>query len=142
MCMLANTSAGARKTFFFLTITFWACGNFWEHVRHLFSNRLLNSDLLQLIETSRLSASLWTRLASLWPRRLTRWACGFVIIIIDTRTKPAYGRQGLAESWGQDTNQARIFWGILNVSLRTSGAQFGCKLTLNHKKPTWNHEKP
>ena len=57
-----------------------------------------------------------------------------IAIIIITRPKPAYGRQGLAGSWGQDTNQARIFWGILNVSLRTSGAQLGYE-------PTWNHEK-
>ena len=53
----------------------------------------------------------------------------FVIIIIITRPKPAYGRQGLAGSWGQDTNQARIFWGVLNVSPRASGAQLGYKLT-------------
>ena len=29
-------------------------------------------------------------------------------IIITTRPKPAYGRQGLAGSWGQDTDQAQI----------------------------------
>ena len=65
----------------------------------------------------------------------------FITFIIITRPKPAYGRQGLAGSWGQDTNQARILWGILNVSLRASGTQLGYKLTLSHKKPTWNHEK-
>ena len=52
-----------------------------------------------------------------------------ILIIIITRPKPAYGRQGLAGSWGQDTNQARIFWGVLNVSPRASGAQLGYKLT-------------
>ena len=50
-----------------------------------------------------------------------------IITIIITRPKPAYSWQGLAGSWGQDTNQARIFWGILNVLLRAS---------LNHKRPT------
>ena len=63
-----------------------------------------------------------------------------IIIIIITRPKPAYGRQGLAGSWGQDTDQAGTFWGVLNVSLRASGAQLGYKLS--HKKPTWNNEKP
>ena len=47
-----------------------------------------------------------------------------IIIIIITRPKPAYGRQGLAGSWGQDTDQTGIFWGVLN-----------------HKKPMWNLEK-
>ena len=45
------------------------------------------------------------------------------IIIITTRPKPAYGWQGLAESWGQDTYQAGTFWGVFNVSLRASVAQ-------------------
>ena len=43
------------------------------------------------------------------------------IIIINTRPKPAYGRQGLAGSWGQGTDQASTFWGVLNVSLRACG---------------------
>ena len=54
-------------------------------------------------------------------------------IIIITRPKPAYDRRGLAGSWGQDTIQARIFWGVLNVSHRASSAQLGYKLTWNHK---------
>ena len=37
-----------------------------------------------------------------------------IIIIINTRPKPAYGRQGLAGSWGQDTDQAGTFWDVLN----------------------------
>ena len=37
--------------------------------------------------------------------------CVFLIII--TRPKPAYGRQGLAGSWGQDTDQAGTFWDFL-----------------------------
>ena len=53
-------------------------------------------------------------------------------IIIITRPKPAYGRQGLVGSLGQDTDQAGTFWGVLNVSLRASSAQL-------RFKPTWNH---
>ena len=34
---------------------------------------------------------------------------GFIIIIITTRPKPAYGRQGLAGSWGQDTDEVSTF---------------------------------
>ena len=60
--------------------------------------------------------------------------CHHLVIII-TRPKPAYGQQGLAGSWGQNTDQAGTFWGVLNVSLCVSGAQLGYK-------PTWNHEKP
>merc|ERR1711963_1180366 len=37
-----------------------------------------------------------------------------VVTIIITRPKPAYGRQGLAGSWGQDTDQAGTFLGVLN----------------------------
>ena len=37
------------------------------------------------------------------------------IIIIFARPKPAYGQQGLAGSWDQDTDQAGFFWGVLNV---------------------------
>ena len=32
-----------------------------------------------------------------------------IIIIIIIRPKPAYGRQGLAGSWGQDTDEVRTF---------------------------------
>ena len=32
------------------------------------------------------------------------------VIIIVTRPKPAYGRQGLAGSWGQDTDEVSTFW--------------------------------
>ena len=55
-----------------------------------------------------------------------------MIIIIFTRPKPAYGRQGLAGSWGQDIDEVSTFWGVLNVSLRGCGAQLGFK-------PTWDH---
>ena len=40
----------------------------------------------------------------------------FLTTIINTRPKPAYGWQGLAGSWGQDTDQAGTFWGVLRVS--------------------------
>ena len=55
------------------------------------------------------------------------------IIIIITRPKPAYGRQGLAGLWGQDTDQAGTFWGVVNISLRAFSAQLGWRLTWNHK---------
>ena len=51
----------------------------------------------------------------------------FVIIIV-TRPKPAYGRQGLAGSWGQDTDKVSNFW----VFLTSYFAQLGIK-------PTWDH---
>ena len=34
-------------------------------------------------------------------------------------------RQDLAESWGQNTDQVGTLSGVLNVSLRASGAQLG-----------------
>ena len=46
----------------------------------------------------------------------TRWA-----LIIITRPKA----KGLAESWGQNTDQVGTLSGVLNVSLRASGAQLG-----------------
>ena len=48
-----------------------------------------------------------------------------IIFIIITRPKPAYGRQGLAGLWGQDTDQAGTFWGVVNISLRDFSAQLG-----------------
>ena len=48
-----------------------------------------------------------------------------IVIIVIARQKLAYGRQGLAGSWGQDTDQTDTFWGILN-----------------HEKPTWNLKNP
>ena len=48
--------------------------------------------------------------------------------IIITRPKPAYGRQGLAGSWGQDTDKVSNFW----VFLTSHFAQLGIK-------PTWDH---
>ena len=51
-------------------------------------------------------------------RRLEEAKKIIIIIIIITRPKPAYGRQGLAGLWGQDTDQAGTFWGVVNISLR------------------------
>ena len=36
-----------------------------------------------------------------------------IVIIIITRPKPAYGRQGLAGSWGQDTDEVNTFLVLL-----------------------------
>ena len=55
-----------------------------------------------------------------------------LLLIIITRPKPAYGRQGLAGLWGQDTDEVSTFFGVLNVSLCSCGAQLGFK-------PTWDH---
>ena len=56
-------------------------------------------------------------------------------LIASTASSSSLGqsRQGLAGSWGQDTDQASIFWGVSNVSLRASG--FGFKRTCNNEKP-------
>ena len=54
--------------------------------------------------------------------------------IIVTRPKPAYSQQGLAGLWGQDTDQAGTFWGVLNISLCAFSPQLGWRLTWNHKK--------
>jgi hypothetical protein len=50
-------------------------------------------------------------------------------IIMFTRPKPAYGRQGLAGSWGQDTDEVSTF---LVFSLQACGAQL-------QNNPTWDH---
>ena len=60
--------------------------------------------------------------------RLVDEAIITIIIIITTRPKPAYGWQGLAGSWGQDTNKVSNFW----VFLTSHFAQLG-------NKPTWDH---
>ena len=54
---------------------------------------------------------------------------GIMFVIIVTRPKPAYGRQGLAGSWGQDTDKVSTFLGVFNVSLRACGAQLGFRPT-------------
>ena len=42
-----------------------------------------------------------------------------IIIIITTRPKPAYGRQGLAGSWGQDTDEVST----METTLKNHGNQ-------------------
>ena len=42
-----------------------------------------------------------------------------IIIIIFTRPKPAYGRQGLAGSWGQDTDEVST----METTLKNHGNQ-------------------
>ena len=61
----------------------------------------------------------------------------YPIIIIITRPKPAYGRQGQAGLWGQDTDQAGTFWGVPNVSLSASGAPLNLEPLMNHENQTW-----
>ena len=61
-----------------------------------------------------------------WP--VQRVIYFIIIIIIITGPKPAYGRQGLAGSWGQDTDKVSNFW----VFLTSHFAQLGIK-------PTWDH---
>ena len=85
-----------------------------------------------------------------------------IAIIIITRPKPAYGRQGLAGSWGQDTDEVRTF--LIFLTSHFAPAPLSSDLnqpgTINedknppgiiktrpgaikkHEKTTWNHEKP
>ena len=53
---------------------------------------------------------------------------GVNVTIIITRPKPAYGRQGLAGLWDQDTDKVSNFW----VFLTSHFAQLGIKLTWDH----------
>ena len=63
-----------------------------------------------------------------------------MILIINTRPKPAYRRQGLAGSWRQETDQAGTFWSALNVLLPASGAKPGYKPIWNYTKTMKNHK--
>ena len=51
-----------------------------------------------------------------------------ISIITITRPKPAYGRQGLAGWWGQDTDEVSTFWVFLTSHFAPAGF-----------KPTWDH---
>ena len=87
------------------------------------------------------------------------------IIIILTRPKPAYGRQGLAEAWGQDTDEVSNFLvfltshftpAALSSDLTNLGPLMTMKIHLetlknhgnqpktikNHETTLKNHEKP
>ena len=85
-----------------------------------------------------------------------------IVIIINTRPKLAYGRQGLAGSWGQDTDEVSTFWvfltshfapaalsselnqpGTINDDTNSPGIMKTRPVDIKkHEKPTWNHEKP
>ena len=54
-----------------------------------------------------------------------------IIIIIITRPKPAYGRQGLAGSWGQDTDEVSTFLVFLTSHFAHAA------LSLDYS--TWDH---
>ena len=60
----------------------------------------------------------------------------FIPIIITTRPKPAYGRQGLAGSWGQDTDEVSTFL----VFLTSHFAPAALSPDLN-QPGTINHDK-
>ena len=49
------------------------------------------------------------RLSYCLPRPIIIIVVVIIVIIIITRPKPAYGRQGLAGSWGQDTDAVSTF---------------------------------
>ena len=74
-----------------------------------------------------------------------------IVIIIITRPKPAYGRQGLAGSWGQDTDEVSTF--LVFLTSHFAPAALSSPGTINDNenptgnlekpwKPTKNHEKP
>merc|ERR1712177_204801 len=68
-----------------------------------------------------------------------------IIIIITTRPKPAYGRQGLAGSWGQDTDEVSTFLVFLTshfapVALSSDLTNLGPLMTMKiHLETLKNH---
>ena len=52
-----------------------------------------------------------------------------------TRPKPAYGRQGLAGSWGQDTDEVSTFLVFLT-------SHFAPAALSSDLKPTWDDKNP
>ena len=68
-----------------------------------------------------------------------------IITIINTRPKPAYGRQGLAGSWGQDTVEVSTLWVFLTshlapVALSSDLTNLGPLMTMKiHLKTLKNH---
>ena len=78
-----------------------------------------------------------------------------VVIINITRPKPAYGRQGLAGSWGQHTDEvstslvlltSHFAHAALSSDLTNLGQLMTMKIHLETLKKPWkptkNHEKP
>jgi len=73
------------------------------------------------------------------------------INIIITRPKPAYGRQGLAGSWGQDTDEVSTFLvfltshfapAALSSDLTNLGLLMTMKIHLETLKNHGNQQKP
>merc|ERR1711994_1116858 len=68
-----------------------------------------------------------------------------IIFIINTRPKPAYGRPGLAGSWGQDTDEVRTFLVFLTshfapAALSSDLTNLGPLMTMKiHLKTFENH---
>ena len=77
------------------------------------------------VSTNSLRQVRWYLNISMTISIITNTIITIIIIIITTRPKPAYGRQGLVVSWSQDSDQAGTFWGVLNVLSRASSAQLG-----------------
>ena len=85
----------------------------------------MEEDLLTAVTDKELPGAIVAPLPSLSNRWTMIIMIITMIIIMITRPKPAYGRQGLAGLWGQDTDQAGTFWGVVNISLRAFSAQLG-----------------
>ena len=61
-----------------------------------------------------------------------------IIIIIITRPKPAYGRHGLAGSWGQDTDEVNTFLVFLTSHFSLHGfSRFPGGFSLSLMVPVW-----
>ena len=58
-----------------------------------------------------------------------------IIIIINTRPKPAYGRQGLAGSWGQDTDEVSTF--LVFLTSHFAPAALSSDLNQTQYIPVW-----
>ena len=74
-----------------------------------------------------------------------------IIIIIITRPKPAYGRQGLAGSWGQNTDEVSTFLvflmshfapAALSTDLTNLGPLMTMKIHLETLKTIETNQKP
>ena len=69
-------------------------------------NKLIKARAWSPVETIKVMASLLPIHSQ--PGKIKYPLCDIIIIII-TRPKPAYGRQGLAGLWGQDTDEVSTF---------------------------------
>ena len=64
----------------------------------------------------------------------SHWAGNFSPHLLFSSSSSSSLGQGLAGLWGQDTDQAGTFWGVVNISLCAFSAQLGWRLTWNQKK--------